>query len=176
MTSEISNPALLIRKIHGGDLEPTSELVRLAFVDNEPEETVAFLAALRADTCLLGEWLAENESGLVGHVAYSRTYVSSSDGRQIPAVILTPLAVHPNWQRQGVGIALVEESLAALEASGENLFLVLGHPAYYPRFGFSAAMAEGIVSPWSQSPGFMARGAAGVTGMLVLPWSFAEAH
>ena len=176
MTPENSKQNLEIRKIGVGDLEPTCDLVRLAFADNEPEETVAFLTALRADTCLLGEWIAEDASGLVGHVAYSRIHVSLPDGQQIRAVMLTPLAVHPDRQGQGVGAALVEDSLGSLEASGEDLFLVLGHPAYYPRFGFSAATAAGIISPWTDSPGFMARGAGVVTGTLVLPRSIAEAH
>ena len=141
-----------------------------------PEDVVTFLDALRADGCILGEWLAEEEGVPIGHIVYSRVWVERSDGILQDAAMLTPLAVKPGRQRQGVGVGLMNHSLAALEARGENLFFVLGHPTYYPRAGFQSAAAERVVSPWQGKAAFMARGAAVPAGRLVLPKVIAEAH
>ena len=82
-------------------------------------------------------------------------------------VILTlaPLAVHPNHQNQGVGSHLVHYGLDACRTLGYNAVVVLGHPDYYPRFGFSPAIEKGIKPPFyvpddtflviELSPGFL---------------------
>ncbi|MEM7260936.1 MAG: N-acetyltransferase [Planctomycetota bacterium] len=91
-------------------------------------------------------WVAELDGRVVGHVLFSPVTVSSS-GRggaaDAAALALGPMAVHPEFQRRGVGTALLEAALRAVDpdrvgVSGERLF-VLGHPAFYPRFGFEIA-------------------------------------
>jgi putative acetyltransferase len=62
---------------------------------------------------------------------------------------LAPLAVTPARQRQGIGSQLVREGLRACAAAGHRIVVVLGHPAYYPRFGFSAALARPLKAPFS---------------------------
>jgi putative acetyltransferase len=62
---------------------------------------------------------------------------------------LAPLAVLPARQRQGVGSLLVREGLRASAAQGHRVVVVLGHPGYYPRFGFSAALARPLKAPFS---------------------------
>ena len=155
------------------DHGPTRQLVDEAF---RPEDVVTFLDALRADGCILGEWLAEEEGVPIGHIVYSRVWVERSDGILQDAAMLTPLAVRPGRQRQGVGVGLMNHSLVALEARGEDLFFVLGHPTYYPRAGFQSAAAERVVSPWQGKAAFMARGTAVPAGRLVMPTVIAEAH
>ncbi len=61
-----------------------------------------------------------------------------------PALALAPVAVLPEHQRTGAGSAVVRAVLDAARARGERLVLVLGHPAYYPRFGFEPASGYGI--------------------------------
>ena len=63
---------------------------------------------------------------------------------EVPALALAPVAVLPDRQRQGAGTAVVRAVLAAARARGERLVLVLGHPEYYPRFGFVRASEYGI--------------------------------
>lgn len=155
------------------DHASTRRLVDDAF---RPEDVVTFLDALRADGCILGEWVAEDEGEAIGHIVFSRVWVELPDGVLRNAAMLTPLAVKPGRQRQGVGIGLMNHSLAALEARGEQLFFVLGHPTYYPRAGFQSAPAEMVVSPWQGQAAFMARGALVPPGRLVLPRVIAEAH
>jgi len=155
------------------DRAPTRQVVDAAF---SPEDVVTFLDALRADGCILGEWLAEDSSGPVAFIAFSRVWVEQQDGGRFNGAMLTPLAVRPNRQRVGIGGRLMDHALKSLEASGETLFFVLGHPGYYPRAGFSSSLAEPVTSPWSGNPAFMARGRLIPEGRLVLPSVIAAAH
>ncbi len=59
------------------------------------------------------------------------------------------MAVLPSYQRTGIGTRLLQEGLRACAEAGHRIVVVLGHPAYYPRFGFSAAMAERLKAPFS---------------------------
>jgi putative acetyltransferase len=83
--------------------------------------------------------------GVVGHVAFSRLELSASPVR---AVALAPVAVLPAVQRSAIGTGLVREGLHGLAASGEDLVLVVGDPAYYRRFGFSPEHARGLTTPY----------------------------
>ena len=90
--------------------------------------------------------LAEEEDGsVIGHVLLS--YVSLAGE---PVLALAPMAVLPAWQGKGVGSALVVAALDAAEVREEPLVVVLGHPWFYPRFGFRRASKYGIFpsAPW----------------------------
>lgn len=66
-----------------------------------------------------------------------------------PAILgLAPMAVAPSHQRQGIGSALVRAGLERCRALGSGAVVVLGHPAYYPRFGFSPSVHFGIRSEY----------------------------
>ncbi|MYU21007.1 N-acetyltransferase [Streptomyces sp. SID8352] len=103
--------------------------------------------ALRADP---GAWLdglsmiaATPDGAPVGYALLTRCHV---DGR--PALALAPCAVLPSARRTGAGSAAIRAALDAARAMGENLVLVLGHAAYYPRFGFAPASRLGIRAPF----------------------------
>jgi len=164
--------SLRFRPCSSEDWAATRALVDAAFL---PEDVVTFLDALRADGCLLGEWLAEEAGGPIAHIAFSRVFLEAPGGLRRPAAMLTPLSVRPDRQRKGVGGALMAHALRALEAKGETLFFVLGHPEYYPRAGFRSAPDDAVASPWPQNPAFMMRGAA-AAGRLILPAAIADAH
>ncbi|WP_406334819.1 GNAT family N-acetyltransferase [Streptomyces sp. NBC_00203] len=99
--------------------------------------------ALRADP---GAWfpdlsyVAEAPDGTIA--AYALITRCHVDGA--PAAALAPVAVRPDQQRRGAGSAVVRAVLEAARARGERLVLVLGHPGYYPRFGFRPASEYGI--------------------------------
>jgi putative acetyltransferase len=88
----------------------------------------------------------------------------------IPAAALAPLAVAPARQRRGIGSALVRRGLDVCRERGRAAVIVLGHPSYYPRFGFSAALARGFRAPYAGeafmalelTPGALAAGAGDV--------------
>lgn len=99
--------------------------------------------ALRADPTAWIEGLslvAADEAGRpVGYALLTRCHIDTT-----PALCLAPCAVHPERQRTGAGSAAVRAALAAARSLGEHHVVVLGHPSYYPRFGFVRASSHGI--------------------------------
>jgi putative acetyltransferase len=102
--------------------------------------------AIRASDGFVPELSLVAEAGgrIVGHLMLS--YVGL-EGQSRRLLELAPMSVHPDWQRRGVGSALVQEALRIAGERREPLVLVLGHPTYYPRFGFRPASEIGIVPP-----------------------------
>ena len=117
--------------------------------------------------------VAELEGEVVGHILFTAVTVCDRAGGEIVgrAVGLAPMAVRPDLQRRGIGTRLLEAGLARCRAAGHELIVVLGHPAYYPRFGFVEAAGLGL--RWEHdapSEAFMALelvpGAAGPGGIV----------
>jgi putative acetyltransferase len=84
---------------------------------------------------------------IIGHIMFPPVTIESPKG-STPAVALAPLVVHPDYQCLGVGSALIEEGLNACRSFGHRIVIVIGHPAYYPRYGFHPARAHGIMAPF----------------------------
>jgi putative acetyltransferase len=85
---------------------------------------------------------------VVGHILFSRLQIETAAG-YVSAVSLAPMAVAPAWQRRGVGSRLVRRGLDQCLARGEKIVSVLGHAAYYPRFGFSPELAKPLDGPYA---------------------------
>jgi putative acetyltransferase len=98
--------------------------------------------------------VAEVDGRVVGHILFSTLTITTAQG-EIEALSLAPLAVIPSHQRKGIGSSLVREGLRACREAGHRIVIVLGHPEFYPRFGFSAKLAEPLPSSYS-GPAFMA--------------------
>lgn len=84
--------------------------------------------------------------GPIGHIAFSRLTLHETPS--IKAAVLAPLAVAPSFQKQGIGAALVQDSLKRLAGRHYDLVLVLGEPHYYSRFGFMPRLAERLKTPY----------------------------
>jgi putative acetyltransferase len=154
------------------DHEGIRQVNRLAFGQ---EDEARLVDALRAGGYVRLSMVAAEGGAVVGHVLFSDLPVVTPAGT-LHALALAPLAVVPSRQRQGVGTRLVQEGLRACAAAGHRVVVVLGHRDYYPRFGFSAPLAEPLQAPFS-GPSFMAvelvPGAlAGVTGKVCYPPPF----
>ena len=136
-----------IRAATGGDVAAIDALLRRAFP--APDE-----AQLVQQLCIDGDMVLtfvaddEDTGELAGVVAFSRMAVEIG-GKNIASVALAPVAVAAHYRRQGVAEALVQASLRHLEDAGAMLCFVLGDPAYYGRFGFSADWARGFASPYA---------------------------
>ncbi len=63
--------------------------------------------------------------------------------------VSAPMAVRPEWQRKGIGSALVWRGLELCRERGKSIAVVLGHPGYYPRFGFAAELAKNLGGPYA---------------------------
>ena len=88
--------------------------------------------------------VAEDGSRVVGHAAYSPAVVELSLGGSFPAAALGPIAVLPALQKCGIGSQLMERGFTECLALGYDLLFLLGHPSYYPRFGFVPAKPHGV--------------------------------
>ena len=83
------------------------------------------------------------EDRVVGHLFFSPVTIEAPD-RAWPGLGLAPLAVLPEYQRQGIGTALMNTGLEECRRQGHARVIVLGHPDYYPRFGFERASRCGV--------------------------------
>ena len=140
-----------IRPETADDFAPIREVIRLAFGQDDEGRLVD---ALRAGGHVQVSMLAEEDGRVVGHILFSELSIVEAD-RVIESVSLAPLAVAPSHQRRGIGSRLVTEGLRACRDVGCESVVVLGHPEYYPRFGFSAERALPLRSPYA-GPAFMA--------------------
>jgi len=131
--------------------------------------------ALRVDDDLVLSLVAIEDDAIVGHVAFSRMNVEGDAG-DFPALALAPVGVIPEFQREGVGSALIENGLQLLANKGEKLVFVLGEPEFYGRFGFSADQASGFISPFPGRYFQLRRLAADApaSGSVHYPYAFSE--
>ena len=83
----------------------------------------------------------------IGHVLFTSVWIDYAE-ESPKAHILAPLAVVPERQGRGTGTHLVQRGLELLAESGSELVFVLGHPGYYPRFGFTPAGRHGLSAPY----------------------------
>lgn len=131
--------------------------------------------ALHRDGLVLSSIVAEAAGVVVGHILFSRMWVDSAAGA-IDTVCLAPMAVVPSRQRGGIGSALVRQGIVEMEARGERVIVVVGHPAYYPRFGFERASGHSITSPFPDEAFMVLElkpgGLAGVSGSARYPSAF----
>jgi putative acetyltransferase len=70
------------------------------------------------------------------------------DGKAVSAAALAPVCVRKDYQRRGIAAQLIQHGLAALRERGCQAVDVLGHPSYYPQFGFSALLARKLAAPF----------------------------
>jgi putative acetyltransferase len=92
--------------------------------------------------------VAEEEGRVVGHILFTDLTVATPR-EPVAALALAPLAVLPERQRRGIGSALVREGLRVCPERGHRIAVVLGHATYYPRFGFSPALAQALKAPFA---------------------------
>lgn len=111
-----------------------------AFGQKEEAEIVEKLRNRYALTISL---VAVQKGEVVGHIAFSPVVIES-ESSHFEAIALAPMAVLPEYQRKGIGSQLVRAGLEECRRLGHEIVVVLGHPAYYPRFGFVPAKPNGV--------------------------------
>ena len=91
--------------------------------------------------------VAEDSGRIVGHILFSKVVIEVGDS-QLHGLGLAPMAVSPERQNEGIGSRLVERGLKLCREAGHPFVVVLGHPEFYPRFGFVPASRFNIKSEY----------------------------
>jgi predicted N-acetyltransferase YhbS len=174
--STMSTLNLLIRQERPQDHDSIYALVRDAFsrAEHTDHHEQDLVVRLRGGAAFVPELalVAEADATLVGHILFTRGILrdGASDHETL---VLGPLAVAPGLQRRFIGTRLVEAGHRIAHKLGFSSSVLVGHPAYYPRFGYRPAESFGIVTHLELPPSvFMAcelrpGGLTGVRGMLI---------
>ncbi|MCG6949362.1 MAG: N-acetyltransferase [Acidobacteria bacterium] len=137
-----------IRREEPGDFEAVHDL-NLAAFEGGPE--AALVDSLRASCPDYLSLVAEDEGRVVGHILFTPVVIQSGEG-DVEGVGLAPMAVLPDLQGNGIGSDLVNHGLEMLRSRSCPFVIVLGHPDYYPRFGFERASRYDLTSQWEGVP------------------------
>ena len=135
-----------IRKEESRDQDAVRHL-NLAAFDNGPE--AALVDKLRTSCEDYLAFVAVEEGTVVGHILFTPVTI---DGCSTVGMGLAPMAVLPSHQRKGIGSQLIRHALQHVRQSGCPFVIVVGHPEYYPRFGFEPASKYHFLSQWEGVP------------------------
>jgi predicted N-acetyltransferase YhbS len=160
-----------IRQEQKKDIDAVYSVVKSAFekmelADGDEQDLVD---RLRKSQAFIPELslVAESDGKVIGHILFTKMKIGGH-----PSLALAPVAVLPEYQKQGVGGKLIREGHRIAKELGFNSVILVGHPAYYPRFGYSPASKWKITAPFEvPDKAFMVLelvegGLTGVTGMI----------
>lgn len=147
---------MIIRQETSQDYNEVYDVIKEAFKEAEHRDGTEqdLVAALRKGDSFISELsiVAEVDGKIVGHIMFTEGKVGEDT-----VLVLAPLSVVPEFQKQGVGTALIKEGHKVAKALGYEYSLVLGSEVYYPRFGYVPAVQFGVELPEGMpSENFMA--------------------
>ena len=144
----MTNLKIQIRETNNKDINDIMVVEERAFGYVKEAQLTANL--LRDETAMPTlSLLAFDGEKAVGHILFTRVYKDKMDTEQPLIHILAPLAVIPEYQKQGIGGLLINEGLERLKKNGSEMVFVLGHMEYYPKFGFIPdAKKLGYIAPY----------------------------
>ncbi len=146
--------AIVIRPERPDDFDAIAGVVEAAF--GRPEQVAQLVEKIRASDRYVPELalVAVEDGEVVGHTMLSYSTLVGDEEHEV--LQLSPVAVTPARQRDGIGVALIRAGIERAKARHEPLVVVLGSPLYYPRFGFEPCRRYGIEPPAPEmAPAFM---------------------
>ena len=169
----LERPVAEIREESETDRDAIREMIQLAF---GAEAEARLVDRLRSDGDAIVSVVAVQDRRIAGHALFSRLPIHVEKGQALQAMALAPVAVRPGFQRRGIGTNLIRAGLDLCRNRDHRIVIVVGDPAFYTRFGFSAAKAQTLSSPYA-GESFMAlelvAGALdGVAGTVIYPPAF----
>ena len=135
-----------IREEQYSDQDAVRRINEIAF-EQGPE--AAIVDKLRKSCKNYCSFVAVNQDTVIGHILFTPVTI---DGSDVTGMGLAPMAVLPSYQNQGIGSLLARHGLQHLQRSGCPFVIVLGHPEYYPRFGFEPASHYRLRCQWEGVP------------------------
>lgn len=141
-----------IRTESAGDRSAIWRVNQLAFAG---EVEANLVDSLRSGNFVETSLVLETGGETVGHILFTRIAIVTASGL-VEALSLAPMAVLPSHQRRGLGSSLVKAGLKACRAGGYGIVVVLGHPKFYSRLGFSSRLAQPLESPFGGGEAWMA--------------------
>ncbi len=143
---------MIIRQEQEKDYSAVFTLIESSFKHlQESDHKEQFLVErLRKSDAFIPELslVAENEEKIIGYILLSKVEIISND-KKIITLALAPIAVLPEYQRKGIGKALIAEAHKRAILSGYTSIVLLGHKDYYPQFGYRKASEFGIIFPFN---------------------------
>jgi putative acetyltransferase len=130
--------------------EQLSDIEKIWEVNTEAFETKAeanLVNALRDSGCTFISLVAETEAKVVGHILFTPVVLTGNENK-LKIMGLAPMAVLSQYQNKGIGSNLVKAGLEHCQSLGYDAVVVLGHPGYYPKFGFVPSVKYGIKSEY----------------------------
>jgi putative acetyltransferase len=130
--------------------ERQKDIQQIRYINVQAFDTEAeanLVEALRNSGISLISLVAEENGELIGHILFSPVTLGN-ENTSILIAGLAPMAVVPEYQNKGIGSRLIEEGLRRCKEAGYDAVVVLGHPDYYPRFGFVPSVNFGIKSEY----------------------------
>ncbi|MEX2420961.1 MAG: N-acetyltransferase [Actinomycetota bacterium] len=139
--------AVAIRPERPSDREAALEVHRSAFGS---EDEAKIVAAVRDEEGSFG-LVAEDDGEIIGHIQFSRAWIGATE-----VLALGPIGVRADRQREGNGSELIRAGVQEARSRGEAAVILLGDPAFYPRFGFEPGSSRGLRNPFAgvQPDGF----------------------
>lgn len=135
---------MIIRVEKSKDHQAVYALNRAAFGG---EDEAKLVNNLRSDPSYIS-LVAESNGAVIGHIAFSAVTLNDEPTSYVG---LAPMSVIPDVQRRGIGGSLIEAGIEACSATGAEAVFVLGHPSYYPKFGFIPAKPRGFTCIYPDS-------------------------
>jgi putative acetyltransferase len=117
---------------------------------NQPQEGNVIEKIRNTDSRILS-LVAELDNKIIGHIFFSPVEIEGHPEIK-NGMGLAPLAVLPEYQKQGIGKMLIKEGISKLKKQSVPFIIVLGHEHYYPKFGFETAAKYGLKSQWIGVP------------------------
>lgn len=139
---------ILIREENTNDYAAIKNVNDKAF--NQPQEG-NIIDKLRHSGVQQLSLVAETDGKIVGHIFFSPAEAEGKNGK-ITGTGLAPMAVLPEYQKQGIGKQLIREGIERIKKQSVPFIIVLGHAQYYPKFGFEKASKYGLKCQWEGVP------------------------
>lgn len=144
----------IIRQEQKKDYEETEQVIKAAFAHEKQsdQDEHHLVSRIRKSEFFVPELsliaVAKNTEKILGHVLLSKILIDNPNNGKIESLALAPVSVLPADQNQGIGKAMIQKALKKATELGFYSVVVLGHPEYYPKFGFHQASLWQIKAPF----------------------------